>query len=177
MAKPTFILVNYPQEQTVDGFPLIRKFVSTDNGTSYQEVVPGSDTTYGAQAVAEKPVYGSVYSPQNYRMPDTAVVKDFILASPGAVQSLTALNFSAAIKWLLIFNRTDAPNTNDVPFRAYPIPAGTANNPGVLVLDKAYFASVLNCSAGIAYAFSTDRTKLTPAIAADHFLDLNYKGA
>lgn len=137
-------------------------------------LIAGEDLANGVVAVAAKPVAAAMYAPSSYRMPATAVTTAVVKASAGAVLSLRAINTNAAARYLQIHNTSSAPAGGATALRSFVIPAGTAANPAVLMLDRGYFADQVFCPTGISFAFSTTRDTYTAATAGDHDIDINY---
>jgi hypothetical protein len=92
-----------------------------------------------------------------------------VKASAGRLKSIRATNDNAAVRYLLIHNKASAPVGGDAPIAAYPIPAGTPTNPGVIELGKDFFLdNGLVLSTGIAVAISTTAATYTAATVAEH---------
>jgi len=138
-------------------------------------LMSGENQTADTMGITDKPVNDSTYAPANYQMPASPVAAQNVKGSDASIYSIMATNTNAALRWLQIFNTTTAPSASDPKFKQWPIPAGTANAPGTLILDKNYFATLLKCSTGLTFGFSTTKDTYTAATAADHFIDINYK--
>lgn len=136
--------------------------------------IAGEDLTNDVQVMVQKPINAAAYAPSAYVMPGTPVAAANIKSTPGSVQSFMATNANAAVRYLQIHNKASTPSASEVPIRSFPIPAGTANNPGQILIDRHYLSSLIFCTAGVSFAFSTTYLTYTAATPADHFLDLNY---
>lgn len=140
------------------------------NGT----LMAGEDLTNNTLGTTPKPVNSSAYAPSFYQMPGTAVTTANIKSTPGSVLSFRATNANAAVRYIQIHNTTTAPAASAVPLRSWPISAGTATALTEVSITPQYLNSLLYCSNGISFAFSTTYLTYTAATAADHFIDLNY---
>lgn len=104
----------------------------------------------------------------------STITKANIKASAGYVFSLYAINRNAAVRYIQLHNKATAPAGTDVPLQSFPVPAGTTNNPGVLVLDDTFFDSA-RYSTGIGWAISTTEATFTDsATASDTSVEIHY---
>ncbi len=55
-----------------------------------------------------------------------------------------------------------------------PIPAGTANNPGVLLLTSEFYAPSSYQATGVTWAITTTNATCTAATASDHNVIVRY---
>lgn len=98
-----------------------------------------------------------------------------VKASAGYLMSVIVTNENAAVRWLQLHNKATAPANPDAPVMSLPIPAGTANNPGVLTLDSRFFGEGgRTCSTGIAIGISTTEATFTGATASEHNISGSY---
>lgn len=97
-------------------------------------------------------------------------------ASAGNVYSIMATNSNATVRYLQLHNKATAPVATDVPVLSIPIPAGTVNNPGAILLDSNYFGkNGRRLSVGVSWAISDALATYTAgATASDHNLEINY---
>lgn len=85
------------------------------------------------------------------------------------IAALQATNRNASERYLLVFDRADAPKPGDVPDLAFPIPPAAGGSSGQIVRDAAYFtASGLQFKVGGAWALSTSPSSYVAANPADH---------
>jgi hypothetical protein len=135
----------------------------------------GEDLTNGVVAYVRKPLASATYAPLLYA-PLTQVTKAVIKNSLGNVFSVYVTNDNAAVRFLQLHNKATAPAGADVPLYSFKIPAGTANNPGVLVLDEAFFArGGAHFATGIGFAISTTFATFTDsATASEHIINVHH---
>lgn len=104
-----------------------------------------------------------------------AVSAAFIKAAAGNVFSLMIINRNAAIRYLQLHNKATIPLAGETAQESFPIPAGTAAQPGILVLDQSYFAPSAYFATGIGFAISTTEATFTDtATPADHSVRVRY---
>lgn len=128
------------------------------------------DNTNGVIAVVRKPLASATYAPSLYA-PLTQVTKANIKATPGNVFSLRVTNDNAAVRYLQLHNKATAPAGTEAPLYTFKVPAGTANNPGVLQLDEGFFArGGAYFSTGIGWAISTTMATFTDSATASETL-------
>ncbi len=121
----------------------------------------GEDLTNNILAVTQKPLAVSTYSPSLYSEL-TQVTTANIKASAGNVFSIYITNANAAVRYFQLHNKATAPAGTNVPIYSFPVPAGTANNPGVLILDDSFFTKAgVNFATGIGWAISTTYATFT----------------
>lgn len=137
---------------------------------SLATLIAGEDQTNGLLAVLEKPLVGSTYAHSFFNTVENDV--DLLVkGSAGNLKALTVWNYNAAKRYVMLFNKATAPANGDTPTDTFVIPAGSANNPGVLSLTDAdlghggkYFAT------GIGVGISTTTGTLTGATTTDHVI-------
>jgi hypothetical protein len=123
--------------------------------------------------VFTKPVAGSTYSPSrstSFGTVTTATPK----AQAGAVVSSYASNANAAVRYFQLHNVASALSGGETPLTSIPIPAGTANNPGTLILTSEFYAPSSFHSTGVTWAISTTNATYTAATASDHNVIVRY---
>lgn len=92
-----------------------------------------------------------------------------VKATSGYFQSVIVTNINAAVRYFQIHNKASAPTGGDAALFSVPIPAGTAAQPGYIILDQSYFGvGGLTCSTGIAVGISTAAATFTAATTTDH---------
>lgn len=86
------------------------------------------------------------------------------------LKAFRVTNANAAVRYFQLFNQATAPVNDDVPVFSLPIPAGTANAPGLLTDDLNLLGGDgLMFAAGLAWGISTTEQKFTDsATAANH---------
>lgn len=137
-------------------------------------LIAGEDPTNNIMGILEIPVSSSTYSPSNYK-DNGSVTKANVKATPGNVYSVRVTNANSSARYFQIHNKATAPAAADTASRYWIVPAGSANNPGILELDSKYFAPSWRLSTGIGWAISTTATTFTDsATAGDHTYDINY---
>lgn len=98
-----------------------------------------------------------------------------VKASAGHLMSVFVTNENAAVRWLQLHNLAVAPVNPNVPVMSLPIPAGTANNPGVLSLDARFFGEGGRpFTTGISVGISTTEATFTAATPAEHNISGSY---
>jgi hypothetical protein len=104
-----------------------------------------------------------------------SVTAAFIKASAGNVYSLVVFNANAAVRYVQLHNKATIPLATEVPLCSYPVPAGTANNPGVTIIENTHLMG-LRFTTGIGWAISTTLATFTDAAtAANHSIEVMYK--
>lgn len=149
---------------------------SARNVKTHEQYAPlAEDNTNQVIATQVRPVSGSTYSPSLYA-PMTQVTKNNIKSSAGNVKSIYITNANAAVRYFQLHNKATSPAGTDVPYISLPIPAGTANNPGVLSLGSEFFTiGGRYHSTGIGWAVSTTLTTFTDsATNTEHIVVVNY---
>lgn len=133
------------------------------------------DNSNGVIAYVRKPLAVATYAPTLYA-PLTQVTKNVIKATPGNVFSVYVTNDNAAVRYLQLHNKATAPAAGEAPLYVFKIPAGTANNPGTLTLDEAFFArGGAHFTTGIGFAVSTTFATFTDsATASEHIINVQY---
>lgn len=135
----------------------------------------GENLTDDVMGVQNKPVASSTYSPTLYA-PLTQVTKNVIKASAGNVLGIYITNDNAAVRYFQLHNKATAPAAAEVPIRSLKIPAGTANNPGVLILGRDFFGpGGQYLATGIGWAVSTTLATFTDsATNTEHIVNVDY---
>jgi hypothetical protein len=136
--------------------------------------IAGEDVTNNVMGVTQKPVLSSAYSVSAFTAWGTAASAG-VKAIPGIVFGAFVSNQNAALRYFQLFNISAAPAANAVPVWSFPIPAGTAANPGILQLPNLFFGmNGYYHNTGIAWGVSTTRATFTAATPADHDINLQY---
>jgi len=159
-------------------FPLgqLSRYDAAGNQSVTQGTVPFSeDLTNGVVAYVRKPLASATYAPLDYA-PLVQVTKAVIKSSAGNLYSVYVTNDNAAVRFLQFHNKATAPAAGEAPLEVFKIPAGTANNPGVLILDEAFFArGGDHFTIGIGFAISTTMATFTDsATASEHIINVHY---
>lgn len=98
-----------------------------------------------------------------------------VKGSAGYVMSVYVTNKNAAVRFLQLHNKASAPASAEVPVLSLPIPAGTANNPGVLHLTDSFFGvGGRPFTTGIGIGISTAEASYTAATNTDHDISGSY---
>jgi hypothetical protein len=139
-----------------------------------EQYAPGAeDNTNNVIAVVRKAVVASTYSPTATTSFGTAT-KANPKAAAGVFTSLSCTNENAAVRYLQIHNKASAPAGTDVPIFSVPIPAGSTNAPGAVILDRE-FLNDYYLGTGVSWAISTTKATFTDsATAGDHTLNGTY---
>ena len=130
-------------------------------------LIAGEDLTNNVLRVAWAPLASSSYSATAFSNFGAAAAAN-VKGTPGAIVSVAATSINAAIRYLQIHNKATIPLSTEVPVFSFPLPAGSATVPSVLVLDSDFFMGGYYLSAGIGWAFSTTAGTYTAATASDH---------
>lgn len=138
-------------------------------------LIEGEDSTNNVLATVPKPVAKPDYAPSVYNAL-TLVTKANVKATTGNVFSVHVTNDNAAVRYFQLHNKATAPAAAEVPVEVFKIPAGTANNPGVLSLDESHFArGGSHFTTGIGFAISTTLGTFTDsATASEHLVNIKY---
>lgn len=138
-------------------------------------LIEGEDQTNKVMATVPKPVAKPDYAPSVYNAL-TLVTKANVKATAGNVFSVHVTNDNAAVRYFQLHNKATAPAAAEVPVEVFKIPAGTANNPGVLSLDESHFArGGSHFTTGIGFAVSTTLATFTDsATASEHIVNIKY---
>lgn len=148
------------------------------NGNEFvrETYAPASeDNNNGLTAVALKPHANAGYSPTIYSYWAGSVTKANIKASAGNVFSILVTNTNASIRWFLLHNKASAPAATEAGLFAFPIPGGSVNSPGSVLIDSTWFANMGNFSTGIGWSVGTTAATFTDsATAGDHTVMVNY---
>lgn len=132
-------------------------------------LLAGEDLSNNVMRIAMAPVASASYSANPFF--DDASVDGAMKTSAGALMSAVASNMNAARRYLQVHNKASALALNDVPLLSFPIPAGTALAPGMLMLDSEFFGLAgVYCSLGVRIGVSTTSGAYTAGTAADHDL-------
>lgn len=137
--------------------------------------IGGEDTDNDIMATLSKPINAFEYATQNYSYWAGSATKANIKAQSANVYSVKFINRNASVRYAQLFNKATAPVAGDTPLISEPIPAGTTNNPGELVLTSQFFAPSEFFPLGLGWAVSTTQGTLTDsATAADHACHVRY---
>lgn len=129
------------------------------------------DNTNNVIAMVKKFVAASTYTATRSTSFGTAT-KANILAAPGVPVSVYATNENAAVRYFQLHNKASAPAGTDVPLYSFPIPAGTANNPGTLILDQSWFENDF-FTTGVGWSVGTTKATFTDsATASEHTVNV-----
>ena len=136
--------------------------------------IAGEDATNNVMGVTQKPVMSGVYSVSAAAAWSTAASAG-LKAIPGIFFGAYVTNQNAALRYFQIFNSSASPATNAVPVWSFPIPAGSATNPGVLQLPNLFFGmNGYYLNTGVAWGISTARATFTAATPTDHDVNIQY---
>lgn len=135
----------------------------------------GEDLTNNIQGVVHKPVAASTYAPSLYTA-ITQVTKANIKNSAGNVFSIAITNTNAAVRYFQLHNKASAPAATEVPIYSFPVPAGSATVPGVLMVGVDFFTEAgYYFSTGIGWAISTTYGTFTDsATNTEHIPIIHY---
>lgn len=137
-------------------------------------LIAGEDQTTHVLGTFMKPVASATYAPLRSNSFGTAL-SAVASTQPSAVVAAYASNANAAVRYFQLFNRATALAGGETPLASFPIPAGTTNTPGVLLLNSAFFAPSSYQSTGTVWAISTtNATYTSTATAADHNVVVRY---
>lgn len=146
------------------------------NVKTHEQYAPlAEDNANQVIATQSRPVFGSTYSPSFYA-PLTQVTKANIKNVGGNLISIYVTNDNSAVRYFQIHNKATAPVATDVPYASFKIPAGSANSPGVLILDEIFFTrGGRYCNIGVGFAISgAFATFVDSATASEHIFVANY---
>lgn len=123
----------------------------------------------------QKPVVTTAYSASWSTSFGTAT-KANAKSTPGQAMAVYVTNANAAVRFFQIHDKATAPAGTNVPVFSVPIPAGTANNPGTVIIDNAFFLqNGLACTLGVGWAVSTTVATFTDsATASEHVVNVGY---
>lgn len=143
--------------------------------TELSSLLAGEDLTNLVMAMQVRPVAGSAYGMSTDNQM-TQVTKRNSKNSAGNVFGFYVTNDNAAVRYFQIHNKASAPAGGDVPVLSFKIPAGTANNPGVLVIGRDVLgAGGHYLSTGVSWALSTTYGTFTDsATNTEHIVALKY---
>lgn len=149
--------------------------VNANLKTTAATLAAGEDLTNNILGVVHKPIAASTYSPSLYTAL-TQVTKANIKATPGNVMSAIISNTNAAVRYFQLHNKASAPTAGEVPIYSFPVPAGLATIPGVLVLGVDFFTEAgYYFSTGIGWAISTTYGTFTDsATNTEHIPIIHY---
>lgn len=120
------------------------------------------------------PEASAVIAPSTYKDAGT-VTKANIKASAGNVFSFYITNENAAVRYFQLHNKATAPAAAETAQLYFPIPAGTAAAPTVLIIGVDFFAPSERFATGIGWAISTTATTFTDsATASEHDVTVRY---
>ena len=95
--------------------------------------------------------------------------------SSGSLVSVNVSNSNATVRYLQVHNTAVAPTAGAVPILSFPIPAGTAAAPAVLVLDNGFFGEGLSMATGVSLAVSSTLGTYTAATNSEHVVNATYR--
>lgn len=107
-----------------------------------------------------------------------SVAAALIKAGQVRVRCIHIYNENAAVRYFQLHDKVTIPLSTEVPVFSFPVPAGTANNPGTLILDEAFWGwhnGQLQWLAGLGWAISTTEATYTAAIASEHGVGVFYE--
>lgn len=133
-------------------------------------LLAGEDLANAVFAVNAKPVSGAAYSWTAFSNFGAATAIS-VKAGPGNLGWIVCTNENAAVRFLQIHNKASAPAAAEVPLLSFPIPAGTAAAPAVLIIGVGTWGQGGQfLSTGVAVGISTTEGTYTAATATDHTL-------
>lgn len=91
------------------------------------------------------------------------VTKLLLSSIPGKLDAIVFINRNAAVRFGQLHDKATAPAATNVPVLSLPIPAGTANNPGVLSISRTVLQDF---TVGIGWSISTAESVFTDAATA-----------
>lgn len=104
------------------------------------------------------------------------VTKKSVRAGGTVVAAVLATNTNAALRWLLVHNKATIPTGGDVPHMAFPIPGGSAANPGICAIGDDWFTDDEVLGTGLGWSISTTPGSFTDsATASDHTVHMRYR--
>lgn len=132
--------------------------------------VVSDENPFPVQIIRTPPqTHGPPNWPQPFSFPLAGSVSILLRPAAGFLNSIMVSNVNAAIRYLQIFNQTTAPASTQVPIFSFPIGAGSATVPGVLILGIDILGPEgLYLSSGIAIGVSTAAATFTAATAGEH---------
>lgn len=134
----------------------------------------GEDLTNDLIGTIPKPKPVSTYSPSLYSE-ITQVTSANIKATTGNVLAIYCTNVNAAVRYFQLHNKATAPAAAEVPIYSFPIPAGSATVPSVLILGHEFWTMAgKNFATGIGWAISTTYGTFTAATASEHIAYVHY---
>lgn len=157
------------------GDGLAAKFVAGVGLYGYNGATVDRLRSYGTGilAMVKKPIADAGAGATQYKNWGAAT-KASIKGSAGNVWSLAVYNANAAVRYVQLHNKATVPLATEVPLLSHPVPAGTANNPGVLILTESHLQG-LRFGTGIGFAVSTTIGTFTDsATAAEHSIEVMY---
>lgn len=139
-----------------------------------EQSMPGyEDGSALVAGVLQKPVSSATYAPSRDVDFGTVIAKS-VKGSAGNVYAICVENRNAVVRYFQLHNKATIPLSTEVPILSIPIPAGTTNNPGMLILDSAWFAPSERFATGIGWAISTTLATYTAATANEHSVSMRY---
>lgn len=111
------------------------------------------------------------FFPQPFTYPLAGSVSILVRNAGASLRSVTATSINASLRYLQIFNQRTAPATGDTPVLVFPLPAGSATNPGYVSVTAADLGDDgLQATTGLAIGVSTTAATFTAATATDHIV-------
>lgn len=158
----------------ISAAPFLPKDLNGNVKVTNATLQAGEDQTANVQGIILKPVTGATYAPSSYTNA-TAITKANIKSTAGNVFSFRITNANAAPRYFQLHNKASAPAAAEVPIEYFLVPAGTANQPGVVEVDTTFLAPSSYFSLGIGWAISTTAATFTDsATATDHLTHVRY---
>jgi len=121
----------------------------------------------------QKPVSSATYAPSSHMNLGAATTAN-VKASAGYVYTIYCINRNAAVRYFQLHNTATTPAGGATAQNTWAVPAGTTDNPGILILDTAYFSPSERFATGIAWAISTAEATYAAATAGDHSVRVRY---
>jgi hypothetical protein len=140
-----------------------------------ETLMAGENLTNNLIETIQKPVAVSTYS-YTVNTSFGSATKANAKSTPGNILTAFCSNANATVRYFQIHNKATAPAGTNVPIMEFPVPAGTANNPGVLMLDNDFFLqNGYYLSLGVGWAISTTNSAFTDsATASEHEIMIGY---
>lgn len=95
------------------------------------------------------------------------VTKKVVKTSAGTVYGAIVTSVSASLRWFQLHDKASAPAGADVPSLWFPLPAGSATQPAVLILDQEFFMGGEPFTTGVSWAISTTIGTFTDSATAN----------
>lgn len=132
----------------------------------------GEDLTNNVEGVTQKYVIASTYA-YSWDVAFGTAATHNSKGTAALLESVHVTNVSNAILYFQIYNSTGS--TSGTPAFSWPVPAGTATSPSVLILDQTYFGNGAYLGTGLTWACSTTQANYTGGTAANYNVNLGYE--